>query len=205
VKQGLKPGDEVAMDPMGLLTEEEKQEFFGAGSSGDGKSAKDWGEGKKAGGPAAGPGGAPGVPGGPPGAVGKGKAKGGAGKAKGKGGAFGALMKNMTDEEKQTFRSGTPEEKKALLESKGISPDMIEGMMKGGGGRGAGGGAGGPGGGSPEDRQKFMQASPEEQRKILESRGMTPDQIDGLMERMKSGGGGGGGFRGGPPGGGSPQ
>jgi HlyD family secretion protein len=168
VKQGLKPGEDVALDPMGLLSEEEKQEFFGAGSSADGKSSKDWGVGKPAGAPVVVPGGPAAGPGGPAGPDGKGKAKGkgagGAGKAKGK--------------------------------------------------RGAGGGFGG---GTPEDRQKFMQASPEEKRKILEGRGMTPEQIDALLERMSSGGGGGGGFggpggggggggfRGGPPGGGAPQ
>jgi RND family efflux transporter MFP subunit len=85
---------------------------------------------------------------------------------------------------------------------------------------GAGGGGGGMGGmmGSPEEREKFMSASPDEQRKILEERGIPADRIDAILERMKSGGGPGGpgggrpgggagrgGFGGGPGGGGGDQ
>jgi hypothetical protein len=40
-----------------------------------------------------------------------------------------------------------------------------------------------------------MSAPPEEQRKMLEERGVPPDRIDAILERMKNGGGG-------PPGGG---
>ncbi len=67
-----------------------------------------------------------------------------------------------------------------------------------------GGGPGGPGGGmmgSPEDRAKLLNASPEEQRKILEERGVPADRIDAILERLKSGGGPGGGGPGGPGGG----
>lgn len=80
-----------------------------------------------------------------------------------------------------------------------------EGKAKAKGKRG-GGGAGGPGGmmGNPEERAKFLNASPEEQRKILEDRGVPADRIDAILERMKNGGGGGGGGPGGlgGPGGG---
>ncbi len=70
--------------------------------------------------------------------------------------------------------------------------------------RGAGGGVGGmfP---SPEDRAKFMAAPVEEQRKILEEKGIPAERIDMMLERMKNGGGRGGpGGGGGGPGGGGP-
>jgi len=86
----------------------------------------------------------------------------------------------------------------------GSAPAKGEGKAKGK--RGGGGGAGGMMG-SPEERTKFLKASPEEQRKILEDRGVPADRIDSILERMKSGGGpggggpGGGGFGGGGQGG----
>jgi hypothetical protein len=65
-------------------------------------------------------------------------------------------------------------------------------------GKGARGGPGGGGGGmmgDPAAFQKLMSAPPEEQRKMLEERGVPPERIDAILERMKNGGGG-------PPGGG---
>ena len=90
--------------------------------------------------------------------------------------------------------------------SKGAdSPDGAPGEAKAKGkGKGQRGGGGGAGGmfGSPEERAKFQSASPDEQRKILEDRGIPADRIDAMLERMKNGGGGRGGPGGGGPGGG---
>ena len=73
--------------------------------------------------------------------------------------------------------------------------------------------AGGGGGGgmaimqklSPEDRQNFRAASPEEKIQMLKNAGASDAEIDAFQEMMKNGGGrgpGGGGGRGGPGGGG---
>ena len=54
---------------------------------------------------------------------------------------------------------------------------------------------------SPEDRQKFFAASPEEKIQMLKDAGATEADIEQMMERMQNGGGGrgpGGGGRGGP-------
>ena len=80
----------------------------------------------------------------------------------------------------------------------GSEPAKGEGKAKAKGKRGAGGGGMM---GTPEERAKFQAATPEEQRKILEDRGVPSDRIDALLERMKNGGGPGGGGPGGPGGG----
>jgi multidrug efflux pump subunit AcrA (membrane-fusion protein) len=157
IKKGLSAGDVVALNPIALMSEEEKREAFGAASKDATK--KDWGSapakvglGPEASKGPATPAAAPGEPGkavaGPAAGTGKAAAK-GKGQRKG-GGAFGKM--------------------------------------------------------DAAAKTKFMSASPEEQRKMLEANGVPPDRVDMILERMKSGGGfgppggGGGGF--GPPGGG---
>jgi HlyD family secretion protein len=168
VRKGLKAGDLVALNPVSLMSEEEKREAFG--SSGKDASKKEWGDAaKKAGGP-------PGVAGAAPGspaaaaadgqAPGEGKSK-GKGKGKGKGGGF---MSKLDPAAREKFKSASPEEKRKILEESGLPADQIEGFMQrinsggfggggggprggfggpGGGGGGPGGGFGGPGGGGP--------------------------------------------------------
>jgi HlyD family secretion protein len=190
VKEGIKEGEEIALNWSALMTEQEKNALFNASSKKT--TTKDWNgvpEGAKA---------APVTPGGTPGATAaKGAdAKAGAGdpKAKGKrqgGGqmkmfpddaALQAKMDKIPREERMTLFRGTEEEKSALLKGAGFTDDEIKkyqdaaaAMMErmknmggpGGGGPGGGGG-GGFGGGGPGG----------------------------------GGGGGGGGFGGGGPGGG---
>ncbi|MDR3636216.1 MAG: HlyD family efflux transporter periplasmic adaptor subunit [Isosphaeraceae bacterium] len=182
VKEGLKSGEVVALNPIALLSEDEKRDLFGG--SGKGASKKNWGVAAKTGVPGAdgkavvgsGVGVPPVVPGSPaagadsksagPDAKGKGK---GAGKGQGKG-QRGGFMSKMDEATKQKFMSGSDDEKRKIMEDNGVPPEMIDRIldrMKNGGGFGGGppgGGGGGFGGGPP--------------------------------------GGGGGGFGGGPPGGG---
>ena len=139
VKKGLKTGDLVAMTPLALLTNEERNEAFNS-------AAKD------------------------------------------------AAKKDF---------SGDPNAKKAVPKGvgAGAGPGAAGDPAAGEGKAAKKKRAGGAGGmfGSPEERAKFQSASPDEQRKILEDRGIPADRIDAMLERMKNGGGGG---RGGPAGGG---
>ena len=147
VKEGVKPGDVVALNPIALMSEEEKRDAFG--SSSKDASKKDWGDMKSkvgapapdgkalAGGPDATKGGADKSK-----AAGKGKgARGGAG-----GGMFGGL--NIPPEDRAKMKSASPEEREAILRKAGATDEMIERMKQfrqGGGGPGGGGGGGGGG------------------------------------------------------------
>lgn len=149
---GAEAGQVVALNPIALLSDEEKRELFAVGRGG-GANKQEWA--KADGAPAA-----PGVPGAPgaagaPGAPGAGGPD--AAKAKGKGarrgaggGAMGAAFQNLSEEEKGKMRTGTAEEKAEILKKAGVTPEMIEQMKQmrqnGGGPGGPGGGPGGPGG-----------------------------------------------------------
>lgn len=76
-------------------------------------------------------------------------------------------------------------------ESGGEAKQGGEARRKGRGEGGPGGGGGGPGGmmGSPEDREKFMSASREERRQMLQDRGIPADRVDSILDRMEQGGG----------------
>ncbi len=156
VTKGLSDGDIVVLNPMLLMTEEEKREAFRSASK---ETKKEWGPGGPGeaakGGPAAATkGGAPGKGGDP--AKGKGK---GTGKAKGKGGRGGGnpIFQKMAPEDRQKFFRATDEEKSAILKKAGLPDDQIEQMLErmknfqggGGGGFGGGGGRGRQGGGPP--------------------------------------------------------
>jgi HlyD family secretion protein len=143
VKKGLSDGDQVAMTPTMLLTEDEKREAYSI-------AAKD--AAKKDFGPDASVKGVMPKGVGIEGADGESKAK----KKKGAGGGGGnPLMQKLSPEDRQKFFSASPEEKMQMLKDAGASDADIEAMMErmrnggGGGGRGgAGGGRGGPGGGA---------------------------------------------------------
>jgi RND family efflux transporter MFP subunit len=138
IKEGVKPGDYVALNPMALMTAEEKREAFGT-SGGEG-AKKDWGDGPAA--TAVGPDGAA-VPGVSPVSKGKGAAgKGKGGRGKGKRGGAGAVDPAV----KERLKNASPEERQRMIEEfKAANP----GLIPGGGGPGGGpnGGGGGFGGG----------------------------------------------------------
>ncbi len=149
VTKGLVDGDVVVLNPMSLMSEEEKREAFRSTK----ESKKDWGKGE----------GEPGK-GGPPGAAGKGGPPGAAGKggdpAKAKtkkggrgGGAMFKKFQNLTPEERAKMKTASPEEKAQLLKKAGFTEQEME-MMKnfGGGGGGGGGGFGGGGFGGGRGR-----------------------------------------------------
>jgi len=134
IKEGVKPGDFVAMSPMSLMTPEEKREAFGT-SGGEG-SKKSWGDAPAA--KAVGPDGKAEV-GASPSEKGKGSRKGrgkGAGKGKWAGGAGG-----MDPAVIERLKNASPEEKQKMFEQfKSANPGLIPG-----GGGGGGGFGGGPG------------------------------------------------------------
>ena len=146
-KKGLKSGDQVALSPGVLLTDEQRREAFSVAAKDAAK--KDFGGDPNAKGalPKGGmPGGAPGDP----------AAPGGEGKAakKKRGGAGGGspIFQKMSPEDRTKFFSASPEEKIQILKDAGSSDADIQQMMErmqNGGGRGGpgGGGRGGPGGG----------------------------------------------------------
>lgn len=144
IKQGLKPGDLVALNPSALMNEEERRELAAASAKSGHKDSKDWGNVP----PGAAP--SPGLSGGPGGPDAKAKGK---GRAKGKrGGAAGGMMGDPAALEK--FRAMSPDEQRQSLIDRGVPEDrvdsILERMRSGGGGRpGGGGGPGGPGGGGP--------------------------------------------------------
>jgi RND family efflux transporter MFP subunit len=157
IDKGIKDGDVVVLNPMALMTDEEKREAFGA-SAKSGK--KDWdgpGGAEAAAKAAAGPGAATKksavVLGGGAADPAKAKAK---GTAKKKGG-FGnnpimAKLKSLSGEEKKQFFTGTEEEKAEIAKKAGITDaelDMMKSMRGGGGGGGFGGGGGRGRGGPP--------------------------------------------------------
>jgi HlyD family secretion protein len=153
VLKGLNEGDVLAMSPMSLMTDAEKQKAFGSASKG---GKKDWGEeGDPAGTPAVGgPGIAkkvaagPGAPakGGDP-AKAKGKTGGGMAKkgGRGGGGAFFAKLQSLSQEERAQLRTASEEDRMQLLKKAGLTDEEIAQMAQMG--RNRGGGGGGPGGG----------------------------------------------------------
>jgi HlyD family secretion protein len=155
VKKGLMSGDVVALNPIALMSEEEKREAFG--SSSKDATKKDWGQAvPKVGQVALPPGvdpakagvaGAPGAPGAP----GKG---GDPAKAKAKrGGGMNmspALREKMKNIDFAKMKGASPEEREALLRQAGLTDAEIEQMAQARANRAAGGGGGGfggPGGG----------------------------------------------------------
>jgi RND family efflux transporter MFP subunit len=140
VTKGLADGDVVVLNPISLMTEEEKRDAFRSAKNAKKSWGKGEGETEKGGAPGAdGKGGAPG--------------KGDPAKAKKKGGRGGGnpFFSKMGPEEKKQFFTGTDEEKRAILKKAGM-PDAqidqaIEKMRSFGGGGGFGGGRGRPGGG----------------------------------------------------------
>ncbi len=149
VREGVKAGELVAMNPTSLMSEEEKRSAFGSSKGG---TKKEWGsapKGKDAGVPGAPAAGGPDAKGG---ADAKAKAK---GKGKGqRGGGFG----KMDPAAKAKFDAASPDEQRKLLIERGVPEDrvdMILERMKNGGGGGGGfggppGGGGGGGRGGPE-------------------------------------------------------
>lgn len=140
VREGLKDGENLALNPGALMTDEEKHEAFG-GPAKDAVKAKSW---------AGGPGGPQADGAGPPDGKGAAVAKGGpavkgAGKgARGKGQGRGNLPPELRE---KLQNAGSPEEKKAVIEEyKADHPDFQFAPRGGGGPGGPQGGGGGPGG-----------------------------------------------------------
>ena len=139
IKTGLKAGDLVAMTPVTLLTEDERREAFSVASRDAAK--KDFGD--------AAPKGAGGDEGGAPG-EGKAKAKGKGGRGGG-GGGMGGMMngpmaekfQKISPEDQTKMRSGTDEERTAIMKGAGFTDEEIEQMAAARRNRGAGGGGGG--------------------------------------------------------------
>ena len=155
ITEGAEPGMVVAMNPISLLSDDERRELFSAAHAkknwqGGEEGAEAPGEGVQAG-----PAGAPGGPGaGAPGDAVKAKGKGkGKGKGGGLGGAFAEKMKNIAPEDLAKMRSGTDEERVAILKKAGFTDAEMDQMRQmrqnAGGGGGGPGGPGGPGGGVP--------------------------------------------------------
>jgi HlyD family secretion protein len=160
--KGLADGDLVVLNPMSLMTEDEKREAFRSASK---ESKKEWGPGgpteedaaKAKGG--VGKDGAPGK-GDPAKAKAKAKAK-GAGRGGAMGGIFQKFQKLSQEERAQLKSQDTSEETKAELYKKaGITDAEVQQMLEmrknfsggGGGGGGGGRGRGGNGGGGGSDQ-----------------------------------------------------
>ncbi|MFO0909667.1 MAG: HlyD family efflux transporter periplasmic adaptor subunit [Isosphaeraceae bacterium] len=160
VKKGIKSGDLVALNPISLMSEEEKREKFGTGAGKD-ASKKDWGDvAKKVGvAPVAAVPSKEGAP--TKDAAGKG-ATAEKGKAKGKGGRGGMAgfnpalfqkFQNITPDDRAKMKGASQEEREAIMKKAGFTDAEIQQLsqmrsqMGGGGGPGGGGGFGGPGGG----------------------------------------------------------
>ena len=167
VTKGITAGAVVALNPLTLISENEKRELFGV----DGKSAgkKDWVGFAKAkdaevaaGGATepskaalaagAGKGGelASAKGGDPAKAKAKGRTKGAGG---GFGGAFAAKFQTIAPEDRAKLKTASPEERNEILKRAGFTDDELEQMRQrreqGGGGGGRPGGGGGFGGGPP--------------------------------------------------------
>ncbi|MFO0956675.1 MAG: efflux RND transporter periplasmic adaptor subunit [Isosphaeraceae bacterium] len=150
ISEGLNEGDEVALSPLALMSEEEKQKVFGAGAKG--ATAKDWSSADASKSKAAGTGEV----------KGEGKADGKAEKkarkkdAAGGGGgggmpSFVAKFKNISAEDREALKTASEDERAGILKKAGFTDDELNQMKSmappGGGGRGGfGGGPGGPGG-----------------------------------------------------------
>lgn len=152
ITDGVTAGMVVALNPISLLSDDERRELFSTGRG----ARKGWqgaegeaAEGEGAPGEGVAGAGAIGAPGGPPGEGGAAKAKGkgkGARKGGGMGGAFAEKMKNIPPEDLAKMRSGTDEERAEILKKAGFSDaemDQLKQMRQGGGGGGPGGGGGG--------------------------------------------------------------
>jgi HlyD family secretion protein len=164
VTKGLNDGDVVVMDPVGLMTDDEKRVAFGSAGKG---SKKAWGtdtgedgdatKGAPGGGPpgvaksiVAGPG-APGKAGGADAAKAKGKGAGGFAKKGGRGGgAFAKLKSKLSSDEMKSLFTASEEEKMELYKKAGVTDEEIQQMNEmrknfggGGGGRPGGGRRGG--------------------------------------------------------------
>jgi len=149
VREGLKAGDYVALNPTSLMSEDEKREAFGSGKD---SSKKEWGSAPKS---------KDAIPG-TPGAGGP-DAKGGAdGKGKrAKGQRAGGARAKMDPAQRAKFLAASPEEQRKMAIDQGIPEDRVDMFLErmkngggggggfGGGGGGFGGGRGGFGGGSP--------------------------------------------------------
>jgi RND family efflux transporter MFP subunit len=151
VTKGLKTGDLVALNPVSLMSEEEKRDLLGSSSKDTEK--KDWGDAAKKAANSLVSKDALATKGGPDGkaaADGAGAAKGkGKGQGKGKGG-----FPKMDPAVREKLKNASPEEKRKILQDAGMAPEMIERMLNrgaggGGGPRGGGGGGGGGGFGGP--------------------------------------------------------
>jgi HlyD family secretion protein len=166
ITKGVTAGTVVALNPVALMTDEERREFQGS----KGANKKDWGglaKGKDAegapgaegakGSPIAGAGkgvaAATGKPG-DPAAKGKAKTK---GRTKGAGGgpAFFAKLRNLPPEDRAKMKTASDEEREALYKKAGLTDEEIDQIKQfranggGGGGWGGGGGGGGGMGGPP--------------------------------------------------------
>jgi hypothetical protein len=138
VKKGLKEGDEVAMTPSMLLTEDEKREAYSVAAKDAAK--KDFGP-------------ADAIKGGMPsgdGTDGESKAKKSSKKGGGGGGGMGnnPVFQKISPENRAKLRGASDEERLQIFKDSGLSDEEIDQMqqMRRGGG-GGGGGRGGPGGG----------------------------------------------------------
>ncbi len=169
VTKGLTAGAVVALNPLTLISENEKRELFGV----DGKAAgkKDWvgfAKGKGVEGAAAGPAEAgKGDPGPAAGKAGELASNKGTDPAKAKtkartkgagggfGGAFAAKFQSISPEDRAKMKGASEEERAEILKRAGFTDAEIEQMKQmrgqrgagGGGGGGYGGGGGGGGGG----------------------------------------------------------
>jgi HlyD family secretion protein len=133
VTKGLADGDVVVLNPISLMSEDEKREAFRSAK----ETKKDWGKE-----------GEPGKEVAPGKGVDPAKAK---TKKGGRGGAGGAMFKkfqNLSPDERDRLKSASPEEKAELLKKAGFTDQELE-QMKNFGGGGGGGGRGGRGGGPP--------------------------------------------------------
>jgi HlyD family secretion protein len=160
VVKGLTAGAVVALNPITLMTDEERRELMGV--NGKGAAKKDWGAGAPKGkeGEAA-PGGVA-AKGGPPGAAAKGgelakagdpkaKAKGKGARAKGAGGggmgAFREKFAKISPEDRAKLKGASEEERAEIFKKAGFTDAELEQMKSFRGGGGGGGGFGGRGGG----------------------------------------------------------
>lgn len=146
VKEGLKEGDLVAMNPTSLLSESEKNEAFSATVRASSK-ARDFGDAKN-------PPKAEGGAGGDEKAKTKARTKGagGAGGPGGFGGAGAAMFqkfRNITPEDREKLKTASDEEKKEIMRKAGFTDEELQQMeqMRQQMQQGGGGGFGGPPGG----------------------------------------------------------
>ncbi len=148
LKEGVKEGESVAMNPAGLLSESEKNEAFS--TTVRGSESKDFGDVKND------PKAAADAKAGDAEDKSKAKAK---AKAKGAGGAGGMnpaifqKFRNLSPEDRESMKTASEEEKKALMKKAGFTDEELQQLeqmrqqMEAGGGGGFGGGGGGFGGG----------------------------------------------------------